>query len=244
MIFIRFLLVFFILGGCVNSWQAPDSFIYMPVNCGAYTIATWQKISSPNAIVHIYIEGDGHAFDSRGYPTDDPTPRGKFLRDIAISDTAPNVVYMARPCQFIMSEECKKVDWTTGRFSSKMIETMSNSIKSIAQDRPVILIGYSGGALVSGLIINTHPEIKVKKWVTIAGVLNHSDWTDFFGDSKLSQSMDLDELPNVPQVHYAAKNDEIVPIELTNKWVKSEKLVVIPDASHDSFEGLKIDFSY
>lgn len=233
-----------LLCGCVSTWHAPDDFLFVPVKSGGYEIATWQKITNPKDDIHIYIEGDGRSFDSRGRPNYDPTPRGTFLRDIATSDNAANVVYMARPCQFIMSDSCTKSDWTDGRFSQKIIDSMSGAVKEISKDTPIILIGYSGGAMISGLIIENAPELNVKKWITIAGVLNHADWTEYFGDTSLSYSLNLNELPQVKQLHYVAEKDAVVPPELTKKWARGQNIVIIKNATHDDFGDFSIDFTY
>ena len=74
--------LFFLLAACGGvNWVAPDGFVYAPIQTDTYEIATWQKINNPkNNTVHIYIEGDGHAFDAYGQPTNNPTPRGTFVR--------------------------------------------------------------------------------------------------------------------------------------------------------------------
>lgn len=214
------------------------------INAGNFEIATLQKTTNQSDPIHIYLEGDGHAFDGRGVPTRDPTPRGTFLRELATSDASANVVYMARPCQYIMSPACDVSDWTDGRFSPQIIESAATAIKQIAGTRPIILVGYSGGALLSGLVIEKYPELNVKKWITIAGVLNHSDWTDFFGDSPLTHSINLNVLPRVHQLHYAAENDKTVPNSLTIQWTGGADTIIIPNATHDDFEDLILDFSY
>ena len=106
----------------------------------------------------------------------------------------------------------------------------------------MILIGYSGGALLSGLIIQQNHDIKIQKWITIAGVLNHHDWTSYFGDSNLTTSVDLEKIPNAPQIHYVAENDSVVPMELSQKWISPDKLKIIPNATHNNFPNLEIDF--
>ena len=231
-----------LLSGCAGAWRAPDDFTYVPIVAGDFEIATLQKISNNTDPIHIYIEGDGHAFNGRGMPTSDPTPRGTFVRDLVASDPAPNVIYMARPCQYIMYSSCRQTDWTNGRFSPHVIDSMATAIKSIIGTRPVILIGYSGGAMVSGLIINTHPEINVIQWITIAGVLNHNDWTNYFGDSPLTNSMDMNNLPDIPQIHYVGTNDETVPVDLAFKWARPENIEIVQGAKHDDFGDININF--
>lgn len=239
----RVFLLVFLLAGCAGVWNAPDDFEYSIIRAGDFEIATWQRITSANDPVHIYIEGDGRSFNSRGMPTSDPTPRGMLVRDLVERDISPNVAYIARPCQFVMSDSCTQSDWTDGRFSARVIDSVATVVQDIAQDRPVVLIGYSGGAMVSGLIIKTHPEINVEKWITIAGVLNHSDWTQYFGDRPLSVSLNMDTLPHVPQTHYVAEKDRVVPPTLTFKWVDDDNIVVVPDATHGDFGDIGLDFS-
>lgn len=241
-VFISRLFYFLFLCGCASAWNAPDDFVYRVIPAGNFDIATWGKITDASAPVHVYIEGDGHSFDSRGAPTGDPTPHSTFLRDLAMSDEASNVVYMARPCQFIMSDSCTQTDWTDGRFSKKVIDSMATAVSKVVQGRPLILIGYSGGAMVAGLMIETHDELNVKKWITIAGVLNHKIWTDYFGDSPLSASLSLEKLPDVPQIHYVAEKDKVVPTTLTYAVAAPKDVVVVPGATHDDFGQLHLNF--
>ena len=221
-----------------------DMIVVTPTEPTLYSIATIQKITDHASPVHIYIEGDGHAYDSRGHATRNPTPYSRFMRRMAIADNSPNVAYIARPCQFVMDEKCTVSDWTTGRFSSSMVNSVVNAIKTIAGSRPVILIGYSGGAMISGLIIQKHPEIDVKKWITIAGVLNHTDWTQYFNDTPLTHSLNLNTLPQLSQEHYIVENDATVPNILSKQWIKENDIKIIKNAKHDTIPVIKLDFTY
>ena len=236
------LLFCLLLSGCAGAgWVAPSDFQYVPIQTDSYQIATWQKINNPkNNLIHIYIEGDGNAFDSYGLPTSNPTPHGTLVRDLATKDNFENVVYMARPCQFIMDENCSVDDWTTGRFSQKIMDAESQAINKIAKNKKVILIGYSGGAMVSGLMIKQNPKLKVDKWITIAGVLNHKKWTEYFGDEPLNKSLDMETLPNVNQVHFVGGRDKVVPYDLAKTWAKEKDIKLVPGATHDDFKNIKI----
>ena len=75
----KLLFLFFLLSACATENPLKDM-RFKPVSSGDYTIASWYKITQPQQPVKIYIEGDGHAFDEKGQPTDDPTPEGLFLR--------------------------------------------------------------------------------------------------------------------------------------------------------------------
>lgn len=233
---------FLLLSGCITAWNAPTDFAYVPIDAGQYTLLTYQRLSDSVSPVHIYIEGDGNSFDSCGVPTSDPTPHGTLVRDMAAHDLSPNVVYMARPCQYIMSRSCRVTDWTDGRFSPDIIDAMAGAVRTVAQARPIVLIGYSGGALVSGIIINQNPDMNIVRWITVAGVLNHADWTEYFGDAPLDKSLNMSGLPDIPQIHYIAKNDAVVPNELSYKWTGGQNLTVVSNATHGKFPKKEIKF--
>ena len=220
------------LFSCVKSINVPNEFDYKEVSANSYTLAVWQKISNETDTVHVYIEGDGHSFNSYGYPTNDPTPKGTFLREIAFNDPNDNVVYIARPGQFIKSNN--QTDWTTGRFSKQIVEAFSQIITEISNNIESVLIGYSGGTLLSGFVINQNPNLKIEKWITIAGVLNHTRWTQQLDLLPLKDSLDLDCLPKVSQVHLVGEKDRVVPLELTKSIVPKETLIVVPNATHNS----------
>ena len=231
-----------LLSACVGgNLVIPEHFIRKDIDTENYKIATWQKINNQkNNTVHIYIEGDGHSFDAYGQPTDDPTPQGNTLRKIAFDDDFDNVVYVARPCQFIMDKNCNESDWTNGRFSKKIIDSMANAIGQIAGNKQIVLVGYSGGAMVSGLVIQQNKNLKIKQWITVAGVLNHKKWTQYFGDAELDKSLNLNQLPNVKQKHFVGEKDNIVPYELATQWADAKDIVIIKNATHNKLDGLKI----
>lgn len=235
-----FLFLFVFICACAPAWRAPSDFIGAPINTDKYTITTYQRITDNISPIHIYVEGDGNSFDAHGHPTSNPTPRGMLMRHLAMRDPSANVVYMARPCQYIMSNACTRSDWTIGRFSSDIVDSVAIAIKDIATNRPVVLIGYSGGAMITGLVINKNPDIDVREWITIAGVLNHVEWTGHFGDVPLSSSLNLDELPRVAQRHYIARGDRVVPNKLSQKWLAGQTLYIIDGATHNEFPNLQL----
>jgi len=239
---VLFLLI--LVSGCVTPWVAPIDFEYYVFRAGQYDIVTYQRISDNTSPIHIYIEGDGNAFNAYGRPTLNPTPIGTFMRDMATRDASANVVYMARPCQYVTSPQCNVSDWTDGRFSEAIVSAMSDAVRHVAQNRPIVLIGYSGGAMISGLIIQNNPDLPVKQWITIAGVLNHTDWSNYFNDAPLSKSLEMNVLPVISQMHYIAQGDSVVPNELSYRWTGGKNLTVITDATHDKFPYFGVAFDF
>ena len=96
--------------------------------------------------------------------------------------------------------------------------------------------------MISGLLIQTYPDLNVQKWITVAGVLNHADWTEYFGDDALNKSLNMNKLPHVPQLHYIADGDTVVPNQLSRQWAKQSDIIVIDDADHDSLRDIDLDF--
>ena len=228
----KFLILVLFLCGC-HGLVIPDAFIYKEIQTDTYRFASWQKITDQSQPIRIYIEGDGYAFNHLGYPTTNPTPRGTFLREIAFNDSNPNVVYLARPCQFVEDKLCSVKDWTIGRFSQEIVTSTMQAIKKISNKQSIILIGYSGGALLSGLVIEQNPKLPVKKWITLAGVLNHKKWTEDLNLPPLKDSIDLEKLPVVTQLHFIGDKDTTVSYKLTETLIDSKNLIVIPRGTHD-----------
>ncbi len=227
-----------LLSGCATQNVLTD-FRFQTQTVPPYIVTSWHQITSPGEPVRIYIEGDGNAFDVTGKPTDNPTPKSTFLREIAAQDTNPNVVYLARPCQYMKAGACSVEDWTTGRFSPRIVESMNRAVTSLrkkAQTDDVILIGYSGGAQIAGLVAVRNPA--VKEVITIAGVLDTDDWTAYHNDPPLTGSLNLKDdkaaFDKIPQKHYVGGRDKTVPPELVERFVQDKStVIVVPKATHN-----------
>ena len=121
--------------------------MYKEVETRNFTLASWQKVTNPAAPYKIYIEGDGCAFNARGKATQDQTPRGTLVRELAFGDDSQNVIYFARPCQYIKSPICSKRHWTTARFALEVINAEYEAIKNIADNNPVKTPDYANMSL-------------------------------------------------------------------------------------------------
>ena len=238
---IKVLITLLFLTGC-STIKVPADFVYKEVETRDFTLASWQKVSKPAAPYKIYIEGDGYAFNARGKATQDPTPRGTLLRELAFGDDNPNVIYLARPCQYIKSPICSKRHWTTACFAPEVINAKYEAIKNMVGNNPVILIGFSGGAQVAGLAATAKPGLHVKKIITIAGNLDHLAWTQYHDLPPLNESMNLEnyrkQFAKIPQIHYVGSNDDVMPPILVREFVGDDGLVVeVSGASHNEGWG-------
>ncbi|MBO7332804.1 MAG: alpha/beta hydrolase [Alphaproteobacteria bacterium] len=230
----KFFLVLLLLTGCATPNPLKEM-RFMALSANGYTLFTTYQIKQMGEPLRIYIEGDGHAFDGRGRPTSDPTPKGTFLREVVAQDKSPNVVYLGRPCQYIKSTRCQVSDWTTGRFNADAVTSVQEVILTLmkkAKSQKVTLIGYSGGAQMAMFFADKYPE-KVEEVITVAGVLHHEDWTKWHGDLPLDLSVSSPTLPNVPMRHYVGSKDRVVPVELFKNWVEDETLIEVKGASHN-----------
>lgn len=232
------ILLLFGLAAC-TTLQVPDDFAYTEIETSDFDFATWQKISAKSAPHKVYIEGDGFAFNAHGQPTSDPTPRNTLVRELAFGDTHPNVIYMARACQFVQHKQCAQKYWTTARFAPEVITAQADALKQIVGSAPVTLVGFSGGAQVAALIAVLHPEIKVRQIITVAGNLDHPAWTKLHNVPPLSESLDLNDyriaFAKLMQTHYVGTDDAVMPPALTRAFVADiSSIVEVKGASHNS----------
>ena len=234
-----FLILIIFLSAC-SSVKVPENFSFIPIQTKTFEIASWQKKPFVSDQTYkIYIEGDGYAFDYRGRPTSDPTPKSSLVRELAFGDNSPNVVYLARPCQFIKNDTCSVRHWSSARFAPEAINSEYEAVKQIAGNNPVILIGFSGGAQIAGLMATAKSGLNIKKIVTIAGNLDHLAWTNFHQLPPLNESLNLENYKNqfykIEQIHYVGKKDTIIPPVLTQTFINGKnKVITVPTASHNN----------
>jgi len=186
----------------------------------SFLLTAYSKILEPGKDLHVYIEGDGYAWVTRNRVSGDPTPRRPVALELAAQDPAPNVVYLARPCQYTpmeMNPICEETYWTDKRFSEEVIGSMNQAIDKFAKDAQssgVHLIGYSGGGAVAVLVAVRRQDVKSLR--TVAGNLDPNGLNEYHEVSQLDEAslnpMDAaGRLSAIPQYHFIGANDPIVP---------------------------------
>jgi pimeloyl-ACP methyl ester carboxylesterase len=172
------------------------------------------KNSKPSKRLTIYIEGDGLAWLSRRKISSDPTPIDPLVLKLAVQDK--QAVYLARPCQYIKSDNCDKKVWTSARFSSEVVQSMSQAVtelKNQFQASSLRLIGYSGGGAIATLLAAERDD--VDQLVTVAGNIDTTAWTEMQHISALTDSLNpadaWQKLTDVPQIHFVGSEDKIMP---------------------------------
>ncbi|MCG8532932.1 MAG: hypothetical protein MI749_20075 [Desulfovibrionales bacterium] len=196
----------------------------------------------------VYIEGDGRAWVTRTRPSFDPTPKPPLAFALAAQDPSPNVLYLARPCQYtqenLCNRNCVTAFWTSARMGEHVIAAIDAAIDTAKKQTgatAIDLVGYSGGGGVALLVASRRDD--VVRIRTVAGNLNTDLWVALHGISPLKDSLNpvsvAPLLTTIPQMHYIGSDDRIIPqeIALSYKMAAPSSLVrlkVVSQTTHYS----------
>lgn len=217
----------FLLAGCVNG-DSRERAARLAKKAGLnsqnlqtspFELRVWLRITAPEQPVRVYIEGDGFAWRSRTRPSDDPTPRQPTGLMLAAADTSANVVYLARPCQFIgppLPANCGATWWTDNRFSPQVVQAMNEALNQALRALPdarIELVGYSGGGAIAALIAARRDDVRSLR--TVAGNLDVAYVNATHNVSAMPQALSAidvaPQLANLPQIHFTGSADTTVP---------------------------------
>ena len=227
-----------------TPWQMAG---FSPVNLAtnSFHIFAAYKTLEPGQDAVIYIEGDGHAWVSKNQQSTNPTPVDNLVSRLAMRDKRPNVVYLARPCQYIGMTQapCAPDYWAGKRFSPEVIASMSQAldqIKAVTRSEHLSLIGYSGGGAVAVLLAASRNDIT--GLTTIAGNLDTELYTQLHQVSPMTESLNprnvANRLGDLPQTHYVGGKDDNVPQAIAQSFMQAlpaqnrATLKIIPEATH------------
>ncbi len=228
----------FAILGCVTPIKIPNEFSETNIQTDTFQIFSYSKLANSTDFVRVYIEGDGYAFNAHGRPSSDPTPKDSLVRRLAFGDPHQNVIYLARPCQYVKNDpNCKPSIWTNERFSKDVIQAELQAITTLIGNRPIVLIGFSGGAQVAALMSTTSDRLKVRKIITIAGNLDHRRWCESHNLPILKGSLELsyykDAFLAIPQKHFIGELDKVIDPQLLVDFVGNKTSVRwVTNATH------------
>ncbi|MBP2168409.1 pimeloyl-ACP methyl ester carboxylesterase [Erwinia toletana] len=249
---LRGLLLLSLLTGCASDpaiyadqMVRPAGLQRETVQAPPFVLAAWVRITRADQPLHIYIEGDGRAWRNRYQPADDPTPHKAIGLSLAVADNAPNVLYLARPCQFIpMSQNprCRTDYWTGKRFAPEVIASINEAISHYTirtPAQPIVLTGYSGGAAVAALVAARRQDVALLR--TVAGNLDHIAVNRLHQVSPMPDSLNpADEVARIaaiPQRHFSGADDRVVPPSIGHDFAaavgKCASWQVIADMGHE-----------
>ena len=220
-------------GNLVQKKIATDDFL----------LTTYRRFDSTvdNKQMVVYIEGDGMAWISRDQLSSNPTPVQPIALKLASIDTNDNVLYIARPCQYLWPQKmnrCSSRYWSDKRGSEEVISSINQAISIVKQKQNISsirLIGYSGGGGIAALIADRRAD--VNEFVSVSGNLNYKLFTQTHDLSPMNRSIDPITVANqiglIPQIHYVGADDKIIPRQIALSF--SDKVKVINDVSHDNW---------
>lgn len=220
------------------------------VRTAPFLLTAYSRIREPGKELHIYIEGDGYAWVTRSRVSGDPTPRSPVALELAAEDPAPNVAYLARPCQYTsreMNSACGEAYWTGRRFSEEVIGSMDQAVDKFVKDAQspgIDLIGYSGGGAVAVLIAARRQDVKSLR--TVAGNLDPNGLNEYHEVSPLDEDSPdpmeaAQKLSSIPQYHFTGTDDSVVPAFIAENFLKrsgkSACIHVVPVEGADHAKG-------
>lgn len=190
---------------------------------GPFVLKGFMRRSADPARNHqlmVYIEGDGLAWLSKYQLSRDPTPRSPTSLELAAADPSPQVLYLARPCQYTADSgawrSCDARYWSTHRFAPEVITALGNALDQAKQRsgaRRLVLVGFSGGGVAAALLAERRTDVDAL--ATVASPLDLAAWTAFHKVTPLYGSLaptdQADKLAKLPQVHFVGADDRVVP---------------------------------
>lgn len=178
--------------------------------------------------MHIYIEGDGLAWKTKTQLSKDPTPLNPLSAKLMFIDRSLCKVYLARPCQYTNDAQCTSNDWSSHRFSPKVIDSYQEVLNILTKKYGVesfTLVGYSGGGAVALLIAANRDDIK--KIITLAGNLDTDAWVKYHGLNPLNGSLNpadyAKKLNMIEQLHLIGKEDSIIPKYVFDSYIQQSE---------------------
>jgi len=216
------------------------------VRTDSFVLTAFVRLDRADKPLTIYLEGDGLAWLSITEPSLDPTPRLATGLALAAADPAPNVVYLARPCQFTpmaLNPQCDIPYWTGKRFAPEVVASIAQAVAQFAARVPgqaINLVGYSGGAALAVMVAAQRTDVASIR--TVAGNLDDEFINRLHGVSAMPQSENAIDFATrvaaIPQIHFSSANDTVVPPEVARRFATAAggrcvKVRVVADLSHD-----------
>ncbi|WP_322046499.1 alpha/beta hydrolase [Paraburkholderia sp. J67] len=234
-------------GAHADALAAPAALAREQITTPQFVLTAWTRITRADQPIDVYIEGDGLAWLSRSEPSLDPTPREATGLALAATDPGPNVVYLARPCQFTpmaLNPRCS-IDWWTGkRFAPEVVASIDDAIDQIAARVPgqrLNLTGFSGGGAIAVLVAAQRSDVASLR--TVAGNLDDEYINRTHGVSAMPDSLNpvdfAARVATIAQIHFNSDADSVVTPEVARRFATAAggrcvSVRTVPGMAHDS----------
>jgi len=215
------------------------------IRTDTFLLTGFSRLTKQGEPLTVYIEGDGFAWRSIDEPSLNPTPHKALGLGLASYDTAANVAYIARPCQFTPLEDDPNCGsdayWTGKRFAPEVVASINQAVSyymAKSGAKRVHLVGYSGGAAIAALLAMSRTDVDSLR--TVAGNLDTEAFNLFHGVSAMPESLNPIKIaPNLallPQEHFVGDQDETVPPAIADSfasWSPHCATVTHVNATHE-----------
>ena len=167
----------------------------------------------------VFIDGDGRPWESRYRVAFDPTPDASLMLHWFEQSELPSI-YLGRPCYFGLDDDACSAYWYThGRYGEQVVESMVQVLDSLVNERPIILVGHSGGGTLAVLMAESLPN--VIGVISVAGNLQVQNWAQHHQFSELLGSLDPEVIVpknrQIPERHFYSEQDQ----QVRSEWILS-----------------------
>lgn len=204
----------------------PSFMLHREIRAEPFILTTYERIHDRGGPASVYIEGDGVAWVSKSRPSLDPTPRNPVALHLASRDVSPNVIYLARPCQYSRMTTvgaCDAKYWTSDRFAPEVVAAMNTALDNMKAKYGLAgfnLVGFSGGGAMAALLTARRDDVLTLR--TAAGNLNHVLLNDRHGVSQMPHSLNpadiAAQIAQVPQHHFIGEWDKVVTADIYDSF--------------------------
>ena len=202
-----------------NDLAAAAGWKRLDLDAGPFRLAAWMPATPvQDAVLTVYMEGDGLAWITRTVVSPDPTPIQPTALQLALRHPQGAAAYLARPCQYVTGADarnCAPAYWTDKRFAPEVVAAAMvavDQLKAQTGASRLVLVGFSGGGAVAALVAARRNDVDML--ITVAGNLDHKAWTDHHHVPPLAGSLNAADawqaLAGLPQRHFIGGADTIV----------------------------------
>lgn len=231
----------------VKRTAMPVFMLDRNVPAGDFVLKARERVYQRNQTATLYIEGDGYTHISATKVSDDPTPVDPVALRLAAQDGEPNVIWLARPCQYNKKmadgKDCSATYWTEKRFAPEVIEGYNTALNNIKAEYGIPnfnIVGYDGGAAIAVILASQRADILSLR--TVAGNLDPKTTAELnkvlYSEGSLTPVDFASGVSNLPQRHFIGKLDQVIPSAVANSFAQSSgngpcmNLTMVENADH------------
>lgn len=202
-----------------------------------FTLQAYERVYKKSQPATLYIEGDGNQ-----------TPTNPVALRLAAQDGGPNVIWLARPCQYFSvktQKTCPAEYSTSKRFAPEVIDSYNQVLDNVkaAYNIPSFdIVGYDGGAAIATILATQRSDITSLR--TVAGNLDPKTTAliheQIPADGSLNPVDFAAGISNIPQRHFIGKLDTETPPAVYNSFSQAAgnghcmNVTLVDNADHEN----------